>query len=425
MSHPNPGIVRAMRILQRVFQDYCGNLAVRLWNDETLCFNDAPQSATLVFDRARPLRDMILFRDPLRLAEAYFSGMVDVEGDIYEVLKLKDHLCSFSLSAREKTVFAVAALLLRDRAKAGDDDRVGYRRPWYSALLKRNGKEHNREAISYHYDVSNEFYGLWLDRQMVYSCAYFERPDQDLDQAQCNKLDLICRKLRLRPGERLLDIGCGWGALVLWAARHYGVHAHGVTLSRNQFEFGQRMIREQGLEHLVTLELKDYRDLAGEAGFDKIASVGMFEHVGLKNLPLYFRTVRRLLKPDGLFLNHGITHEEDGWEKCLTTQFINRYVFPDGELDRVSSIQGLMEESCFEILHVEALRPHYALTLRHWVKRLEERREEALRHTSESVYRVWRLYMAACAQAFEEGSLGVYQILAGPKGSHNWPEKME
>ena len=138
---------------------------------------------------------------------------------------------------------------------------------------------------------------------------------------------------------------------------HYGVHAHGVTLSRKQFDFGQRLIREQGLEHLVTLELKDYRDLAGEAGFDKIASVGMFEHVGLKNLPLYFRTVHRLLKPDGLFLNHGITHEEDGWGKCLTTQFINRYVFPDGELDRVSNIQGLMEESCFEILHVEALRP--------------------------------------------------------------------
>ena len=255
MNHPNPAIGRAMRVLRRVFQDYYGSLAVRLWNNETLSFSDGPQSATLVFDSARPLREMILFRDPLRLAEAYFAGTVDVEGDIYEVLRLKDYLSSFSPSVREKTLFAITALLLRDVPRAGEETSVRYRNPWYAAFLGRNSKEHNREAISFHYDVSNEFYGLWLDRQMIYSCAYFEHPDEDLDQAQCNKLDLICRKLRLKPGERFLDIGCGWGALVRWAAMHYGVHAHGVTLSRNQFDFGQRLIREQGLEHLVTLEL--------------------------------------------------------------------------------------------------------------------------------------------------------------------------
>lgn len=414
MNYPNPAIVRAMRILQRVFEGYCGSLAVRLWNDETLSFGDDPQLATLVFDSAGPLRDMILFRDPLRLAEAYFTGTVDVEGDIYEALRLKDYLGSFSLSLREKAVFAIAALLLRDMRRAKEKASVRHGL-WHAALPGRDGKERNREAIAFHYDVSNEFYGLWLDRRMVYSCAYFEHPEDDLDQAQCNKLDLICRKLRLKPGERFLDIGCGWGALLRWAATHYGVHAHGVTLSRKQFDYGQRLIREKGLESLVTMELKDYRDLGGEAAYDKIASVGMFEHVGLKNLPLYFGILQRLLKPGGLLLNHGITHEEDGWEKCLSTRFINRYVFPDGELDRVSNIQGAMEQSSFEILHVEALRPHYALTLRHWVRRLEERKEEALRLVGERTFRVWRLYMAACAQAFEEDTLGVYQILAAPK----------
>lgn len=333
MNRSNAGVGRAMRILRRVFQDYCGSLAVRLWNDETLCFSDGPQSATLVFDTARPLREMVLFRDPLRLAEAYFTGMVDVEGDIYEVLRLKDYLKSLSLSLHEKATLAVAALLLRDLRRGGAEASVRYRKRWHSARPAGNTKDGNREAISFHYDVSNEFYGLWLDRQMIYSCAYFERADEDLDQAQCNKLDLICRKLRLKPGERLLDIGCGWSALVRWAAAHYGVHAHGVTLSRAQYDYGLRMIREQGLEPLVTLELKDYRDLAGDGEYDKIASVGMFEHVGLKHLGAYFRKVESLLAEGGVALNHGITaaHPDNRVVGMGVGQFIDKYVFPDGD----------------------------------------------------------------------------------------------
>jgi cyclopropane-fatty-acyl-phospholipid synthase len=225
-------------------------------------------------------------------------------------------------------------------------------------------------------------------------------------------LNHICRKLRLQPGEHLLDIGCGWGALICWAAEHYGVNAHGITLSRNQFQHVQNLIRERGLEGRVSVELLDYRDLKGEARYDKLVSVGMFEHVGLKNLPAYFAIAHRMLKPGGLFLNHGITTDEGGWKKDLSSEFINRYVFPDGQLETVSTVQGIMEDTSFEIHDVEGLRSHYALTLREWVKRLEEKHDDALNYVSEATYRVWRLYMAACALQFEEGTTGIYQILA-------------
>ena len=360
----------------------------------------------------RLLRDLILFRDPLRLAEAYFQNELDVEGDLYAALELKDHLQSLNLSFFEKAVFLFTALFPGSGADSSgravpvpSPPRAW--RPW-----RAHSKGANCAAIAFHYDVSNAFYRLWLDEQMVYSCAYFESPDDSLDQAQCNKLEHICRKLRLKPGERLLDIGCGWGALIRWAARHYGVQAHGITLSREQYEYGRAKIREEGLQDWVTLERKDYRDLQGEAVFDKIVSVGMFEHVGLRNLPTYFGITRRLLAPGGLFLNHGITQDREGWGSTVGTRFINRYVFPDGELDTVSNVQRAMEHAGFEILDVEALRRHYALTLRHWVQRLEARRADARKYVPESVFRVWRLYMAACALQFEQGDIGVYQILA-------------
>jgi cyclopropane-fatty-acyl-phospholipid synthase len=250
---------------------------------------------------------------------------------------------------------------------------------------------------------------------MIYSCAYYETAAQSLEQAQRNKLDHICRKLRLQPGERLLDIGCGWGALICWAAEHYGVKAHGITLSRNQFDHAQQTIKRRGLEDKVTVELLDYRDLQGEAVYDKLVSVGMFEHVGLKNLPAYFAVVHRMLKPGGLFLNHGITSDEGGWKKSVATEFINRYVFPDGQLETISTVQRLMEDTRFEIHDVEGLRRHYALTLREWVSRLEQHREEALKHVPESTYRIWRFYMVACAEQFEEGCTGIYQILASKR----------
>jgi cyclopropane-fatty-acyl-phospholipid synthase len=252
---------------------------------------------------------------------------------------------------------------------------------------------------------------------MVYSCAYFETPQVDLDTAQEAKLEHICRKLSLQPGENFLDIGCGWGALLIHAARHHGVRAHGVTLSRRQYNLARERVASAGLEDRVSVELRDYRDIAGESLYDKVASVGMFEHVGLRNLPVYFSTVRRLLKPHGLFLNHGITHDSEGWRKSVSTEFINRYVFPDGQLDNISNIQHGMERAGFEITDVEALRPHYALTLRHWVARLERHHGQALHHVNEATYRVWRLYMAACALEFESGRVGIYQVLANKRGA--------
>ena len=419
------GAEQASGLLQQLFRSFDGSFALRLWNGTTLRLGKAePHAAeppfTLVCRHPGFVRSMVLGRDPLRLVEAYFQGDIDVEGDFFAALNLKDHLHSIRLSFRDRLGALLTALRLQARGDAGVGLRSS-RTSLHGRAVKAHSKTENRAAISFHYDVSNEFYRLWLDEERVYSCAYFTSPDESLDQAQRNKLEHICRKLRLQPGERLLDIGCGWGALVCWAARQHGVRAHGITLSRQQLEYAQQRILAEGLQDRVTVELRDYRDLAGEGVFDKVSSIGMFEHVGLANLPTYLATVQRVLRPGGLFLNHGITHDVEGWKKSVSTEFINRYVFPDGELDCVSNIQLGMERAGFEIHDVEGLRPHYALTLRHWVQRLEANREAALREVGEPTYRVWRLYMAACALDFEAGTTGIYQILASKPNRGEWP----
>jgi cyclopropane-fatty-acyl-phospholipid synthase len=375
---------------------------------------------TLVFRNPEVVCLAVLGRDPLRLAEAYFRGDLDIEGDFFAALSLKDHLQALQLSVGEQIGVAASALRLRGL----NADRKSMQTRWapsHGRAVKAHSRTENRDAVQFHYDVSNEFYALWLDHAMVYSCAYFESPDVDLDAAQQAKLDHVCRKLCLRAGENFLDIGCGWGALVIHAAQRYGVRAHGVTLSPQQLLVAQQHIEQAGLADRVSVELRDYRDLTGVAVYDKVASIGMFEHVGLKNLPTYFSTVHRLLKPHGLFLNHGITHDSEGWQKSLSTEFINRYVFPDGQLDNVSNIQHVMERARFEIADVEALRPHYALTLRHWVSRLERNRARALQYVNEATFRVWRLYMAACALEFEAGGVGIYQVLASRRAAGSQP----
>ena len=411
----------ALRILGRLFAGLDGPPVLRLWDGNQQAPCDGGAAFTLVLRDAAVLRRLVIERSALPLADAYFRGALDVEGDLYSALGLKDHFESISLSWRDKLALLRDALRLPAcgesdlKPSSGFAARVAHR---FSHLHSRRS---DRAAISFHYDVSNEFYGLWLDRERVYSCACFESPNDSLDVAQRNKLELICRKLRLSPGERFLDIGCGWGALVCWAAREYGVRAHGITLSARQLEYAQARIRAEGFEGRVTVELCDYRDLPAEAEYDKVASVGMFEHVGLAKLPAYYATVRRVLRPGGLFLNHGITHDEEGWNRTVATDFVNRYVFPDGELDCVSNIQLGMERAGFEIHDVEGLRPHYALTLRHWVRRLEANWEAAVREVGEATFRVWRLYMAACALQFEAGSTGVYQILASKRSKGEWP----
>jgi len=405
----------ALRILRRLLRGFRGSVGLRLWNNTSVRLGAAAPEFTMVVRDPTVVRELVLQQNPLLLAEAHFRGLIDFEGDLYAALRMKTHFESMSLSWRERAALWRDALRLPKRQRlvvpptavgAGDN-------------AQRFAHHHSRftdqAAIAFHYDVSHQFYRLWLDEQMVYSCAYFESPDDSIDAAQRNKLDHICRKLRLKPGERLLDIGCGWGALVCWAAQHYGVQAHGITLSNEQLGFAQARIAAAGLQDWVTVELLDYRDLKGERLYHKVSSVGMFEHVGLANLPVYNATVMRVLRDDGLFLNHGITHDEEGWQPGLVSEFINRYVFPDGELDTVSNVQRGMERAGFEILDVEGLRPHYAMTLRRWVQRLEANRDEALQHVDETTYRIWRLYMAACALEFESGGTGIYQILTGKR----------
>ncbi len=411
------GIGEATQLLRRLFRGFDGSLAVRLWDGHTLRLGQRGLATgipafTLVCHSPQAICAVVLGRDRLRLAEVYFGGGIDIEGDFFAALHLKDHLDALRMSWRDRLGVLLPALRLQriGRALARGTARQA---TLTGRAVKAHSRSENRDAVGFHYDVSNAFYALWLDAAMVYSCAYFERADDTLEQAQRAKLEHICRKLQLSPGDRFLDIGCGWGALMIHAARHHGVRAHGVTLSQRQFALAEERIRQAGVADRVTVELRDYRDLQGEAVYDKIASVGMFEHVGLRNLPIYFATVQRLLKPSGLFLNHGITHYREGWDKkTLSTEFINRYIFPDGELDTVSHIQRGMERAGFEIADVEALRPHYALTLRHWVARLEQHHDAALQYVSESTYRVWRLYMAACALEFESADIGVYQMLA-------------
>jgi len=400
----------ATRIIHRLLSPFDGSLALRLWNDVTHYFGQNAPAFTLVLRDPAVLRDLVLKRGPIPLADAYFHGRLDVEGDLYAALGLKHHFQNLSLSGRERFGLLLDALRLAfrtSRREAPAGELRSTRNFSHSHSL-----ESDRAAITHHYDVSNAFYKLFLDERMVYSCAYFHADDDTLEMAQRQKLDHICRKLRLRPGDRFLDIGCGWGALVIWAAKHYGVQAHGITLSQAQLDEARKRIAAAGLQGRITVELRDYRALEGEGVYDKVSSVGMFEHVGLANLAQYHATVHRVLKPNGLFLNHGITHEEEGWQPSVDTEFINRYVFPDGELDRVSAIQAGMERAQFEIQDVENLRIHYAKTLREWVARLEAAHEEAIAHVSEATYRVWRLYMAASALEFESGGTGIYQILA-------------
>jgi len=312
----------------------------------------------------------------------------------------------FTGSARR--ALALAEAMVGSIAESGHSLRVGLRGLWH----RRRG---NRTNIQHHYDVSNAFYKLWLDARMVYSCAYFRTESDTLDDAQEQKLDHICRKLRLAPGERMLDIGCGWGALIFWAAQHYGVEATGITLSQNQRDFVTAEIAARGLQDRVRVELRDYLDLPESVQYDKIASVGMFEHVGVRNFGRYFGKIHRILKPGGLVLNHGITHNQLGAAQLGSGigDFVEEYVFPGGELTHVSRVIGGMADAGLEAIDAEALREHYAKTLWNWVERLESNADVARAEVGEEKFRVWRIYMAGSAHAFDRGWLSLWQLLAG------------
>jgi len=360
-------------------------LAIELWNGRRYALADRT-SVTLRIPGAQALRHFS-HSDLAALGEAYVEGHIDVEGPIDVALRTAEAL----------------ARRLGSRAKG--------RLPLFR---NRHSKSRDAEAIRYHYDVSNDFYALWLDRRMVYSCAYFKSGDESLDLAQEQKLDHICRKLQLSPGERFLDIGCGWGSLVLHAAGRYGVQALGITLSENQHALANERIRAAGLADRCKVLLQDYRDVPGEGAFDKIASVGMFEHVGLKNLPLYFGTIRRLLAEGGIALNHGITAvDTESREVGLGAgEFVEKYVFPHGEIPHLSLVVKEMGAAGLEVMDVETLRLHYAKTLSHWSQRLEANLDAARAHAADKRLRIWRVYLAGCAHAFERNWVTIHQVLA-------------
>jgi cyclopropane-fatty-acyl-phospholipid synthase len=402
---PDPACEAALALLEDLLGEAsAGDVAVRLWEGTTWRSRHSSRAprVSLVLKHPGALRTMLSSPSDLTLGEMYIYDEVDVEGEIEAVFPAIDRLFEHQLGIGDRLRYAA---LLRRLPHSGP--RLEARR----ARLRGapHSKQRDERAVRYHYDVSNQFYQLWLDRRMVYSCAYFQRPSDTLDQAQEQKLDYICRKLRLQPGERLLDIGCGWGGLVLHASRNYGVRALGITLSHNQAELAQQRIREENLADRCRVEVRDYRDLDEPGSFDKLVSVGMFEHVGEKLLPEYFRRAWQILTPGGVFLNHGIArnlqHPQRG------PSFSSEYVFPDGELVAVSTALRAAEETGWEVRDLESLREHYALTLRHWVQRLEQHAAEARQLTDEVTYRIWRLYMAGGAYRFHSGWLNLYQAL--------------
>lgn len=401
---------------------------VRYW-DGTLEGPSGDTPATVVLASPASLRRMLWPPSDLALGEAFIFGDFDVKGNLEHVLAqavtIGDQLLQPTVAAR-----VVAALLSLPNAE----------RPAphlnFDDKSKTHSKERDAHAIRYHYDIGNEFYKLWLDERMVYSCAYFKTEHDTLEEAQIAKLDRICKKLRLQPGERFLDIGCGWGGLAIYAAQHYGVTVTGITLSPAQAEVARARAEAAGVGDRVKIDIRDYRDLPASTRYDKVASVGMFEHVGRAKMPQYFAQIYKLLRPGGLLLNHGIVKEIAPnfihWgfgtvERYLNAHsFLQNYVFPDGELRRLSEVNLRAEQAGFEIRDAENMREHYAMTLREWIKRLEDHHAEILARglADEVTYRIWRLYMAGSAQSFTAGRIGVVQTLLVrplPNGAANLP----
>jgi cyclopropane-fatty-acyl-phospholipid synthase len=386
---------------------------VRAWDGSEAGPEDAP---VVVLRSRRGLRRLVWAPDELGLARAYVAGDLDVDGDLFgpfAALSSAGRLTPGTEAAAPTLAERLALLRTALRLRV-----IGPPPAPPPEELRFRGRRHSRArdaaAVSSHYDVGNDFYRMVLGPSLVYSCAVWRDEGVGLDAAQEAKLDLVCRKLGLAPGMRLLDVGCGWGSLALHAAGQYGVDVVGITLAGEQALLARKRVAEAGLSDRVEIRVQDYRDVS-DGPFDAIASVGMAEHVGEAELPGYAAGLHALLRPGGRLLNHAIawsggpvTWDDDG--------FIARYVFPDGELVRLSRMVGVLEDAGLEVLDVEALRQHYALTLRAWVRRLEEHWAEAVAATSEGRARVWRLYMAASALAFEAGVMGVNQVLAQRPG---------
>jgi cyclopropane-fatty-acyl-phospholipid synthase len=362
---------------------------------------------TLVIRNPDGLRRAITAPGELGLARAYVAGDLDVEGSIWDLLALRDRMPDVRLDAR------VVMRLVKEIGGWREVHRVEPPAEEVRLRGRRHSKARDAAAVSHHYDVSNAFYRLVLGPSMTYSCAVWHDPTGTLEQAQANKYELICRKLGLEPGMRLLDVGCGWGGMVMHAARHHGVKAVGVTIAHRQAELAEKRVAEAGLSDDVEIRVQDYRDVA-DGPYDAVSSIGMFEHVGEARLGEYFERLRTLVDPHGRMLNHGISRPSGHRARLPNRSFINRYVFPDGELHDIGRVVSLVQQQGFEVRHVETLREHYALTLRAWVDNLEADWDAAVQEVGEPRARVWRLYMAGSAINFEAGRTQVHQVLATP-----------
>ena len=358
-------------------------LRLRLWDGHEFSFGPTPSVTIVVKDPAlvaeftHPSLDL--------LGSAFVEGRLELEGSISEVIRVCDELSQALVEEEDTTPSRI-----------------------------HHDKATDAASISYHYDLSNDFYQLWLDRDMAYSCGYFETGEESLDEAQQAKFRLLCRKLWLKPGEYLLDVGCGWGGLARFAAREFGVKVFGITLSKEQLKLARERVNAEGLQDKVDLQLLDYRDLPQDGRFDKIVSVGMFEHVGHANLREYCEILSNAVREGGLVMNHGITakHTDGRPVGRGAGDFIERYVFPNGELPHLSMMTAEISEAGLEVVDVESLRLHYARTLGHWSQRLEDNLDVAAKMVPEQILRIWRLYLAGCAYAFAHGWINIDQILA-------------
>ena len=406
---------RAARIVRTIVGSLQPRFPVELWTGERIGSGTGPVLKINDRDAVRKIIRRPSFETLLKL---WISKSVDVEdGTLFDIVALRPE---GHLKARLRTLPKlqllrdIPALLVGGSGKATETGLAG-RDPFASGSSK--------EAIQHHYDISNDFYRLFLDERMVYSCGYFTDFSNGIDQAQADKLEHICRKLRLKPGERLLDIGCGWGAMLIYAAKHYGVTGHGVSLSEQQTELARERIRAEGLEDRITIEIKSYTDLDGR--FDKISSIGMFEHIGLANHEAYFASIHKLLKPGGIYLHHAITRRNRPggrrWRKSPHHLVLQKYIFPGGEVDHIGMTVGNLDAHRFEVHDVENLREHYARTCRLWAERLHARFDEAIAEVGEAKARLWLFYLTGCSIGFDRGSLQIYQTVAtkrarGPSG---------
>jgi cyclopropane-fatty-acyl-phospholipid synthase len=365
-------------------------LRLELWNGQQLDFGQQAPQVTVKVPHASAL-GYLLTPSLINLGKAYVEGKIEVEGRVNEIISVASALAKQTLKPEGKFARVVRSF--------------------------QHTRKKDEEAIRYHYDVSNDFYSTWLDDNMVYSCAYFENGDEDLATAQLKKIDHILTKIQVRPGHTLLDIGCGWGALVIRAAQKYGAKCVGITLSKNQFALAKERVARAGLSDRVEIRLEDYRDVSGS--YDRITSVGMFEHVGARHLPLYFSRMCSLLKDDGIAMNHGITTSdpENGESAFGGGEFIEQYVFPHGELVHIGAVLKAMQEGGLEAFDVENLRRHYAKTCGMWADNFEAQSDRIKSLVDDKHFRIWRVYLAGCAYAFRQDWVSLYQVVCTKAGS--------